>query len=62
MKYDVVIYKFIGIFPFERDMVKWFQLKWKPKGHVDMKLGAQGFFTMIFTSLEDKERVFENGP
>ena len=27
-----------------------------------MKLGARGFFIVIFTSLEDKERVFENRP
>lgn len=25
-------------------------------------LGARGFFTVIFSNLQDKERVFENGP
>lgn len=27
-----------------------------------MKLGAKGFFTVIFVNLEDKERIFEEGP
>jgi len=57
MKYHALIYKCIDIWPLEQDHVKW-----NPKGHIDLKLGAQGFFTMIFTSLEDKERSFENGP
>jgi len=46
IKYHALICKFMGI--------------WKLKGQIDLKLGSKGFFTMIFTSLEDKERVFEN--
>eukprot|EP00253_Pinus_taeda_P020851 PITA_20851 len=51
-----------GFWPSEKDLVKWIQLRWKPKGHVDLKLGAKGFFTVIFANLEDKERIFEEGP
>jgi len=35
---------------------------WKPKGDVQLHLGARGFFTVVFTSIEDKDRVFEGGP
>lgn len=30
--------------------------------HIDLILGAKGFFTVIFANLEDKERIFEGGP
>lgn len=62
MKDHALICKFIGFWPTERDLVKWIQLRWKPKGHIDLKLGAKGFFTVIFMNLEDKERIFEEGP
>lgn len=54
--------KFIGVFPTERDQVKWIHHKWQPKGHIKLKLGARGFFTVIFSNLEDKERVFDGIP
>lgn len=62
MKDHALICKFIGYWPTERDLVKWIHLRWKPKGHIDLKLGAKGFFTIIFMNLEDKERIFEEGP
>lgn len=62
MKDQALIYNFIGIWPSEKYLIKWIQLKWKPKGHIDLKLGAKGFFIVIFSSLEDKEMIFENGP
>jgi len=62
MKYHAFICKFIGFWPSEKDLTKWIQLRWKPKGHIDLKLGAKGFFTLIFANLEDKERSFEEGP
>eukprot|EP00253_Pinus_taeda_P036597 PITA_36597 len=40
----------------------WIYQRWKPKGHIELKLGEKGFFTTIFANLEDKERVFEEGP
>lgn len=27
-----------------------------------MHLGAKGFFTVVFTNLEDKDRIFDGGP
>lgn len=57
-----VICKFVGFWPSERDLAKWIQQRWKPKGHIDLKLGEKGFFTVIFSILEDKEIIFEGGP
>lgn len=62
MKDHALIYKFIGFWPNEKDLYRWIYQRWKPKGHIDLKLGAKGFFTVIFANLEDKERVFEEGP
>lgn len=42
--------------------LKWVQQRWKPKGHIDLKFGAKGFFIIIFSNLDDKERVLEGGP
>jgi hypothetical protein len=39
----------------DQDMVE-------PKGDYELQLSSKGFFTIIFYNLEDKDRVFENGP
>ena len=62
MKDHAVICKFIGYWPSEKELYKWIDQRWRPRGHIDLKLGAKGFFTAIFTNLEDKDRVFEEGP
>lgn len=62
MKNHALICKFIGVWPSEKDLLKWIQIKWQSKGHIDLKLGAKGFFTVIFFNLLDKERIFEEGP
>lgn len=62
MKNHALICKFIGIWPSEKELLKWIQTKWQPKGHIDLKLGVKGFFTVIFSNLQDKERIFEGGP
>lgn len=62
MKDNALICKFVGFWPVEKDLFRWIQQRWKPKGHVEIKLGVKGFFTVIFSSLEDKERIFEGGP
>jgi hypothetical protein len=62
MKNHALFCKFIGIWPSEKELMKWIQTKWQPKGHIDLKLGAKGFFTVIFSNLQDKERIFEGGP
>jgi len=62
MKDHALICKFVGYWPNERELYRWIYQRWKPKGHIELKLGAKGFFTAIFANLEDKERVFEEGP
>jgi hypothetical protein len=34
---------------------------WKVKGEIDLKLGLEGFSVVIFSCIEDKERIFEEG-
>ena len=31
------------------------------KGSIDLHLGSKGFFTVVFSNIEDKDRVFEGG-
>lgn len=62
MKDHALICKFIGAWPIEKELIKWIQQRWQPKGHTDLKLGAKSFFTVIFSNMEDKERIFEDGP
>ena len=44
MRDHAFICKFRGFWPSEKDLAKWIQQRWKPKGHIDLKLGAKGFF------------------
>lgn len=62
MKDHALICKFIGAWPTEKELTKWLHQRWQPKGHIDLKLGVKWFFSVIFSNLEDKERVFEDGP
>lgn len=62
MKDHALICKFIGYWPAEKELYRWIYQRWKPKGHVELKLGAKGFLTAIFANLSDKERVFKEGP
>jgi hypothetical protein len=62
MRDNALVGKFLGLWPSERDLVKWIQYWWKPKGHYDLQLGSKGFFTIIFHNLEDRNRVFDGGP
>jgi len=43
-------------------LCQWIKQHWKPKGDVKIHLGAKGFFTVVFTNLEDRNRVFDGGP
>lgn len=61
MKDHALICKFVGIWLSQKDMAKWIQQRWKPKEHIDLKLEAKGFLTVIFSNLEDRERIFEEG-
>ena len=62
MRDHALICKFVGVCPSERDLTNWIKQKWQPPGHIELKLGVKGFFTVIFSNLQDKEKVFENGP
>jgi len=57
-----VICKFMGIWPMEKSLYTWITNNWKLKGEITLHLGSKGFFTMVFTNLEDKDKVFEGGP
>ena len=62
MQEHALIGKFLGLWPSERDLQKWIKHWWNPKGDYDVQLSSKGFFTIIFYNLEDKDRIFENGP
>jgi hypothetical protein len=57
-----LIGKFLGLWPAERDLHKWIKYWWHPKGDYELQLSSKGFFTIILYNLEDKDRIFENGP
>jgi len=62
MKTYALIEKFIGIWLIERALLNWIAIKWKPKSHFDLQLGSKGFFTIIFTQLDDRYKILEGGP
>jgi hypothetical protein len=62
MRDYALVGKFLGLWPSERDLIKWIQYWWKPKGHYELQLGSKGFFTIIFHNLEDRNRIFDGGP
>lgn len=62
MKDHALIGKFLGFWPTEKALQGWIASKWKPKGQVTLLLGPKGFFTAIFSCLEDKSHIFEGGP
>ena len=62
MKEHAIICKFMGLWPTERALHILIRSHWKPKGEIHLHLGSKGFFTAVFTSLEDKDKVFEGGP
>jgi hypothetical protein len=62
MRDYALVGKFLGLWPSERDLIKWTQYWWKPKGHYELQLGSKGFFTIILHNLEDCNHVFDGGP
>eukprot|EP00253_Pinus_taeda_P031639 PITA_31639 len=62
MKDHAIIGKCIGFWPTKKALKGWITAKWKPKGHINLKLGPKGFFTTIFNYIEDRNRVLDNGP
>ena len=53
MKDHALICKFIGVWPSKKNLTRWIQRKWQPRGHIELTLGAKGFFTVIFSNLQD---------
>lgn len=62
MSEHAVICKFMGLWPMERALCQWIKQHWRPKGDINLHLGAKCFFTIVFTNLEDKDRIFDGGP
>jgi len=61
MRHHPFICRFIGLWPMEEELEHWIQYNWQTKGEVDLRLGLKFFFTVIFSKLEDKARIFEGG-
>jgi hypothetical protein len=57
-----LIGKFMGIWPTEKALLVWIKSKWKVKGEISLKLGSKGFFTIMLTYSEDRNRIFDEGP
>lgn len=55
MRDHALICKFIGYWSMEKELYKWIYQRWKPKGHVDLKLGAKGFFQPSLRIWETKK-------
>lgn len=62
MKTYALIWKFMGIWPNEKLLRTWFNYVWKPKGEVDLHLVSKGFFIVLFSNIEGRDRIFEGGP
>lgn len=58
----VIISKFMGLWPTKKALQTWIKYHWKPKGSIDLHLGSKGFFTVVFSTIEDKDRIFKGGP
>jgi hypothetical protein len=62
MREHAPIGKFLGLCPSEQDLMRWIKDWWNPKGDYEVHLSSKGFFMIILYSLEDKDRIFYNGP
>jgi len=62
MKDHALIGKFMGFWPTEKALQAWIAAKWKPKGHINLKLEPKGFFTTIFNCIQDRNMVLDNNP
>ena len=52
----------MGIWPKEKDPIKWINGVWNPKGHYNLQLGSKGFFTIIVFNQEDRDRLMQGSP
>lgn len=63
MKDHTLICKFIGAWPTEKELIKWIQQWWKPKGHIDLKLGVKekGKKTYEWVHTDDRGNISKLG-
>jgi hypothetical protein len=59
MRHFALIGKLLGLWPLQKDLVKWIEHWWKPKGHYGLQIGSKGLFTIILHNLEDINIIFE---
>jgi hypothetical protein len=62
MQEHAFIGKFMGIWPTTKYIAWWVKKTWKPKGQIYLKIVSKGLFTIVFSNMEDRDRVFENDP
>lgn len=62
MQEHAMIYKLMGLWPTEKTLNKWIQMKWRSKGDIMLQLVSKWFFTVIFDLMEDRDHSFEGGP
>lgn len=62
MRTYAIIFKFMGLWPTKKVLQAWIKYHWKPKGGIFLHLGSKGFFIVVITNIEDKDKVFEGGP
>jgi hypothetical protein len=62
MRKHALIDKFLGLWPSKRDIMRWIKDWLNPKGDYEMQHSSKGIFTIILYNLEDKDRIFDNGP
>jgi hypothetical protein len=62
MREHALIGNFLGLWPSERDLTWWIKHWWNPKGDYEVQLSSKGFFTIILYNLEEKDKIFDNGP
>jgi hypothetical protein len=46
----------------KKALMVWVKSRWKFKGDMEIKLGSKGFFMVIFTCSEDRNKYFDEGP
>lgn len=54
MQDHALIYKYIGMWVFGKELILWMENKWKPKGKVNLELGEKGLCTKKFASMESR--------
>jgi hypothetical protein len=59
---QAIIIKFLGTWPSKAMLKWWAKTHWNLKGAIELKIGEKGFFTIMFSCVEDWEAIFEACP